>query len=225
MTTMTDKLIAKALEYEQKAAHLRFAAAEMNGDAVNGKQQTAGLTLDAAIALRKAQRGRQKGHHSHPHVGNGSATATTEQREATIRAFLQAADGPQTTRAIQDQLEQAGQGCSTSWTLKVMREMKDIHKHGHGAKSAWALGKAPTKKRGPTTREEQLAKREMIANVLDKYDATEPREPKRIAKIFGLTVAQSGLAPLVHQGYLKKKRDGYVRTTKPYVIEKAATPA
>ena len=222
MTTMTDKLIAKALEYEQKAAHLRFAAAEMNGDAVNGKQQTAGLTLDAAIALRKAQRGRQNGHQGHPHVGRGSAKATTEQREATIRAFLQTADGPQKSRAIHAQLEAAGQGCSASSRQRTLREMNDVHMIGYGNQAVWALGKAARKKPRVSTREVVRTTRQRIAEVLNAYDRDTPKAPGEVAKSFGLTVAQSGLAPLANQGYLKKKGGGYVRTAKAYVVEKPA---
>lgn len=226
MTTVNEKLLARAEEYEAKARALRFAAAEMTGVAVNGKQKTAAGTLDAAIALRQAQRnGNGHAPTARGSIGRGRAKATSEDRQTTIRAFLQRAS-PQTTLAIHRQLEVEGQGCSLSWTLKMLGAMKDVHLVGRGAKSAWGLGKA--KRAAPGSRlAEKRAVRERTAKVLDAYDREKPRQPVEIAKSFGLTVAKSGFAPLVHQGYLRKKgKDGgYIRTAKPYVIETAPAAA
>jgi hypothetical protein len=218
MTTMTDKLLARAAEYQAKADALRLAAAEMNGHALNGKQKTAVSTLDAAIALRKGQREAGKAPRA------PITQATMADRQATIRAFLEAADGPQTTHALRQELEARGQNCSTSWVLKVLREMKDVHKVGRGVQTAWGLGKA--KRASPGSRlAEKRAVRERIAQVLAEYDRETPKLPILVAQKFGLTVQQSGFAPLVHQGYLKKRKDGYVRTAKTYVVDKPAAGA
>ena len=219
MTTMTDKLLAKAADYEQKAQALRFAAAEMNGDAVATKQKTAVGTLEAAIALRRAQsNGHQNGHQAAPgRQGKARTQATMADRQATVRAFLQAAEGPQTTHAIAEQLERAGQDCSTSWVLKVLNDMKDVQKVGRGASSAWALGKKRRAAPGSRLADKQAA-RALTAKVLDAYDRETPKVPSDVAKALGLTVPQTGFAPLVHQKYLKKRKGGYVRTAKAYVV-------
>jgi hypothetical protein len=212
MTTMLDKLVARALEYEERARYLRLAAAEMNGHALNGKREAAVGTLDAAIALRKAQRS-TNGHHEPGPRG----VATTKDREATIRALL--ADGPQTTNDIRAQLTAAGQECSTSWILKLLNGMKGVRQQGSGNQSRWALGKVKAAKpKRMMTRAVIRQGRERTAKILAKYDEANPKDPAEVAKALGLTVPQSGLAPLVHQGYLKKRKGGYIRTRKPYVV-------
>lgn len=219
MTTMTEKLLAKAEQYEQKAQALRFAAAEMNGDATATKQKTVVGTLEAAIALRKAQ---SNGHQSAPPAAPGRqgkklTQATLAERQATIRACLAGADGPQTTRAIQQALEKAGQDCSTSWVLKLLHDMTDVHKVGSGIKAAWAPGKKQRASPGSRLPEKQAA-RALTAKVLDHYDRETPTSPSDVAKALGMTVPKTGFAPLVYQGYLKKRKGGYVRTAKPYVV-------
>jgi hypothetical protein len=237
MTTINEKLLAKAAEYEEKARALRFAAAEMNGDAVEGKRKTALSVLDAAIALRNGQRnGHGNGHASANGNGNGQRGPQVgyrqiphAEREATLRDALQA--GPQSTVALRAVLAAHGQDCSKSWTSKLLTGMPDVHPTGKGKNAAWVLGKKDGRSTRPktyvrkSTKAAVQATRARIFDVLGRYDRKTPKAPADVAKALGITVAQSGLAPLVHQKYLKKRKGGYIRTAKAYVVDEATEPA
>jgi hypothetical protein len=220
---LTDKLLAKAAEYEDRARSLRLAAAEMNGDAINGKRKTAASTLDAAIALRNGQRnGHGNGKYRPGQGKTGRMNIPIGEREETIRGALLA--GPQPMPVIRAALDEHGQSVSSSWANKIMQAMKDVRQVGRGNKTVWALGKP---KKRVSTRAAVHDTRVRIAEVLKRYDTKEPRDPGRLAKQMGLTVAQTALGPLLAQGYLKKRKGGYIRTTKRYVVDDAppAAPA
>jgi hypothetical protein len=56
MTTMIDKILAKAEALEQQAAALRLTATILNGDAHAQKRKTAARTVAGAVKVRRAQR-------------------------------------------------------------------------------------------------------------------------------------------------------------------------
>lgn len=62
MSTTTERLLALADEYDQKAQALRLAAHELNGHQTAKKQAASNGTFSAAIALRRTQRGATNGH-------------------------------------------------------------------------------------------------------------------------------------------------------------------
>lgn len=69
----------------------------------------------------------------------------------------------------------------------------------------------PQKQKRTWPRGQQLAdQRARSAAILAQFDPKEPRP--------GFTAAGRGLGSLVRRGYLKKKGDGYVRTSQEYVV-------
>ena len=62
------------------------------------------------------------------------------------------------------------------------------------------------------------AQRQISANMLATLD---PVEPRQLPADFG----KHGLGPLVRRGYIKRKRDGYIRTAKPFIVEKGSHAA
>jgi hypothetical protein len=219
-TTFTQKLLAKAADYEAKAAALRIAAAEMNGQVVAEKQGKAQATIEAAIALRNGQR---NGHEPAAAGVEMNRLQRAKVRNEAIRTFL-AEHGPQHVRAIAAHLEPLGLlKVGVSMLGKILGEMDGVQLEGMGVHSKWYLGEKPKRRKAIPGRSLMREKRKLIAQVLDRYDTTTPKIPGDVAKALGLTVAQSGLAPLVNMGYLKRKgTKGYVRTRKPYVVDNRA---
>lgn len=100
--TTTTKLLALAEQYEQKAAALRVAAAELNGAGTSQAQARLDTTLRGAMALRATQRVAEEPRPAAPMKPEQSAAA----RYAFIRERLK--KGPQTVGAIRQALAAQG---------------------------------------------------------------------------------------------------------------------
>jgi hypothetical protein len=66
------------------------------------------------------------------------------------------------------------------------------------------------------SKEAVLARRQRTFAFLQTLDTKTPRVPEE-------NLRQLGISPLLNHGYIKKKGEGYIRTSKPYVVEQAHT--
>lgn len=61
-----------------------------------------------------------------------------------------------------------------------------------------------------------LTSRESTARVLQLFDRRRARSIDEVAGLAGVSTRHIAVGVLIRHGYLKKKRDGFVRTGKPY---------
>jgi uncharacterized protein YnzC (UPF0291/DUF896 family) len=151
MTTIVQKLLARAAEYEQKAAALKLAAAEMNGQLTVRKQGQAEQTIAEAIALRNQQRPGASASRASGAGGRGgegvrvppkpTRRSFLEQRRqaAERRAFLQQfLTTPRSSPEILAELATRGDVITPSRVLQVLDGLKAT-RHGRGTKGRWSL--------------------------------------------------------------------------------------
>ena len=101
----------------------------------------------------------------------------------------------------------------------ALKARPPVSSNGHGAESLREQVKRHYKKRrqhyptpgGYSAR--VLAKREISRKLLDALD---PDEPRRVNHMEG----SRAMGSLVRRGYARKMGDGYVRTSKPYILNK-----
>lgn len=106
---------------------------------------------------------------------------------------------------------------------------KTAKTNGHASVLADAIAldgarRTKTKKKPLRNGERKAAirkQREQTERTLAAFGTTKARELKDVAAEVGVRVQQIGIGPLLKAKYLKRKRGGYVRTTKPYVVETA----
>jgi hypothetical protein len=103
--------------------------------------------------------------------------------------------------------------------------------NGHASVLAEAIAldgarRTKTKKKQLRNGERKAAKRaqrEQTERTLAAFTASKPRQLADVAAEVGVSVQQIAVGPLLRAKYLKRKRGGFVRTTKPYVVDGAAT--
>ena len=132
-----------------------------------------------------------------------------EQAAAAIRFTIELLNG--SARAA----KASGNGHATVIAEAIALDSARVAKHAKAKPS-----------KGHNKRSVVLARRHRSAQVLDAFDSKTPRPLAEVVQALGLPSGQhAGIAPLVNSGYLKKKRGGYVRTSKAYVVDKFAQAA
>lgn len=212
MTTIAEKLLERAASYEQKAAALRLAAAEMNGDLTDRKQAGAAAMLTAAMQLRAQQQTsvrRATKAPRKPKVSFKGRVERTAARPALLRAILTKAAGPLSSGEIQRYLAAQGDTVTTSRVGQVLHAM-GARAVGKGHQSKWVLRDRPAaqKRKGTQTKAMTQARRARSAEILATLDTSEPR-PLAVDAV-------RSAGGLIRRGYLRKKGDGWVRSAKEF---------
>jgi hypothetical protein len=228
--TISDKLLAKADEYHQRAEALRLAAAELLDAKTETKKAKLADTLAGAIELRAQQRpDSTNGNHNHAHVKrirDRGGDQTEGRRKVLLRLLKR---GPQQIKTLTIALNNAGYLIQRDRVRQFLVDhVPEVHCEGTAAKARWVLGTsgkktaAPSngKKRKTLTRTVDVrAQRERSAKWLAHYNATTPvtTYPKGMPSgTIGVYVRRGYLK---RSGYLKRTDNGYLRTAKVFAVD------
>jgi hypothetical protein len=164
MTTtkgLVARLLAKAEEYERKAAGLRVAAEELTGEQLVAKTNGMPRQLAAATELRVAQKGEaQKGEPADDGLSQSDRSAL---RRSIVTEYLQA--GPRRMSQIAHELQRRGHKISRDRVRQIVNAMPTVVKqtsaHEH---PVWALSDGAPAIAGIIERTKQ-AKRKKVATL------------------------------------------------------------
>lgn len=127
MTTthgLVARLLAKAEEYERKAAGLRVAVEELNGEQLVGKKNGMPRQLAAASELRVTQKGEPQ--QAEPSDDGLSQPERKALRQSIITAYLAA--GPKRMVDIAAELQRRGHKVSKDRVRQIAQEMPNVVK-------------------------------------------------------------------------------------------------
>jgi len=221
----TTQMLEKAEALEALAKAIRMTIAAMNGDLTERKEKRVGTVIEEALALRREQRGQGE-------PAPRATRATLDSRVARIRTFL--AEGPKKTQDVQEYL--AGHGddvpLSRDRVRQMLQEMPDTTQVGKTAKARWSLnGSAerpiaarPASQPKPKKRPHKPApnaaqvkeNRVFSAQLLEKFPRGTVVTTKDLHDIGVDLAGVRKLGGLFRHGYLKRKGEGWVRTSKPF---------
>jgi hypothetical protein len=204
MTTTTDKLLALAEGYEEKARSLRLAVEELTGHQTEKAQGRINGVLQAAVALRQSQR-----------TGAGmpaekpAAYHSLEAMQALVRAVLREARGPLSRREVERALAARGVSRSGSHVLKLLADMPDVDRQGTRHQARYALARGKTRSTGRVARRSagREKARVIVGLVQDAGHPLTITELVPLARAQGITNL-TGIYNYVRAGYLKRVKQG-----------------
>jgi hypothetical protein len=219
--TISDKLLAKADEYHQRAEALRLAAAELLGVKTETKKAKLADTLAGAIELRAQQRpSSSNGHHKHRVVRDRGGDQTEGRRKVLLGVLKR---GPQQIKTLTIALNDAGYLIQRDRVRQFLVDhVPEVHCEGTAAKARWVLGTsgkktaAPSngkKRKNPTRTVDVRAQRERSAKWLAHYNTTTP------VPTYPKGMPSGTIGVYVRRGYLKRTDNGYVRTAKVFAVD------
>jgi hypothetical protein len=125
-----------------------------------------------------------------------------ESKARSLRLALTLLDAELATGST----KRAGTTIAQALTLDATRRANG---NGNGNGNGHAPAEPAPKKRGRPRKRTLKQQRQQSADFLAQFSATEPRNG---------TGSLHGFGSLVRRGYLKRRKDGYVRTEKEYVV-------
>src|SRR5262245_10440083 len=205
MTTTTEKLEQLAAAYEQKAAALRLAAAELNGHATERKQGTSNGQLQAAMALRASQRSE----------GEPAPRKNLNRRAVTAQlvAILRAAGEPLDIHEIRERLASKGTEASRDGVWQMLTRIPGLRRTGDGTiHRKYGLARSTNHHR-PRTRTRKRVPQEptdrkaatVVGLVRDAGGPVTIKELVPLARAAGID-SLTGMVNYVTQGYLKRTK-------------------
>jgi len=219
--TTTKKLLALAEQYEQKAAALRVAAAELNGAGTSQAQARLDTTLRGAMALRATQRVAEEPRPAAPMKPEQSAAA----RYAFIRERLK--KGPQTAGAIRQALAAQGYQFSARHVGTLLRRA-GARVAGRSRGAVWSVPAHASTRRTKTLRTRHAPTSDVqdratiVARILQEANRPLPLDELSVLARQAGVPHLTGIYNYVRQGYISAS--GRTRKSRRYTFKMMPPP-